>query len=146
MTHQILLCFTVEDDIKILAHSPVSVYVGHSTTLPCWLSPPRSTKTLDIQWYRSVQPDSPILGYQDNKIVHAAENTTFQGRVSFGTKDAESAGLASGDVSLRLLNVTLRDAGEYTCHVSGNQDYDLVSVSLAVLSKYHEFKSMISLL
>lgn len=140
-THQVLLCFTVEGDtIRVLAHSPISVYVGHSATLPCWLSPPQSSETLDIHWYHSDHPDAPILMYQHNVTVHAAENKFFQGRVSFGTKDTESAGLTSGDVSLRLLNVTLTDAGEYTCHVSDDKDYDLRSITLTVLSKYQEIQ------
>lgn len=137
-TYQVLVFFSVEGNtIRILAHSPISVYVGHSTTLPCWLSPPRSIETLDIHWYHRDHPEAPILIYQHNESSPAAENQFFQGRVSFGTRDAESARLTSGDVSLRLLNVTLRDAGEYTCHVNDDQDYDVGSVILTVLSEYH---------
>lgn len=129
-----------------MVHSPISAYVGHSTTLPCWLSPPRSTETLDIHWYHSDHPDASILMHPHYETSHGPESKFFQGRVSFGNKDAESAGLTSGDVSLQLLNVTLKDAGEYTCHVSNDKDYDLGSITLAVLSKYQEFQPMILLL
>lgn len=73
--------------------------------------------------------------YKDNKIQYDGRNSTFQGRVSFGKKEGTSGGLASGDVTLRLLNVSLGDAGKYTCYVSGEQDYDKATVTLSVSSK-----------
>lgn len=146
-SQQVLLCIAVGGvTIRILTRSPIKVNVGRSTVLPCWLSPPQSSKTLDITWHHSDHPDAPILIYQLNQTVPAAENQFFQGRVSLGPKDAESDGAASGDVSLRLLNATLSDAGEYTCHVSDDEDYDVGSVTLTVLSEYHKFQWMISVL
>lgn len=89
----------------------------------------------EVQWYRSDQRDLPVMVYKDNRIQYGGQNTTFDGRVSFGKKEVTSGGLASGDVSLRLLNVTMGDAGKYTCYVSGDQDYDKATVALSVSSK-----------
>lgn len=69
-------------------------------------------------------------------MVYAGQNTQYQGRVSFGTKDTGSGGLASGDVSLQLVNVTVEDAADYKCYVSGDRDYDYSLVTLAVYSEY----------
>lgn len=74
--------------------------------------------------------------YKERKIVYAGLNTPYQGRVSFGTKDAASGGLASGDVSLRLVNVTAEDAADYTCRVSRQADFGIAVITLAVSSKY----------
>lgn len=121
--------------LEVLVSSPVSVLVGHSATLPCWLNPPQSAMAFEVQWYRSDHQDSSVMVYKDNKIQYDGRNTTFDGRVSFGKKEVTSGGLASGDVSLRLLNVTMGDAGKYTCYVSGDQDYDKATVALSVSSK-----------
>lgn len=64
--------------------------------------------------------------------MYVSQNTSYVGRVSFGSKDAESGGLTSGDVSLKLVNVTLEDAGDYTCYVSSDQDHNNAVVSLIV--------------
>lgn len=116
----------------------VPVQVGQSATLPCWLDPPQSAEPLEVQWYRNDQTDSRILVYKERKIVYAGQNTQYQGRVSFGTKDAASGGLASGDVSLHLVNVTLKDAADYTCHVSRDHDLSVGVITLAVFSKYRK--------
>ncbi|XP_075900471.1 butyrophilin subfamily 3 member A2-like, partial [Nelusetta ayraudi] len=118
--------------IKVSVSSLVPVRTGQSTTLPCWLDPPQSAEALEIQWYRSDKDDSYIMVYMERKIVYAGQNTPYQGRVSFGTKDAASGGLASGDVSLQLVNVSVEDAAKYTCHVSRNQDEDIAVITLAV--------------
>lgn len=41
-------------------------------------------------------------------------------------------GLTSGDVSLKLLNVTIEDGGVYTCYVSSEQEHDHADVHLSV--------------
>lgn len=132
---------TVGDGLEVLVHSPVSVLAGDSATLPCWLNPPQSAVAYEVQWYRPDHQESSVMVYKDNEIQHNTQSTTFDGRVSFGKKEAASGGLASGDVSLRLLNVTLGDAGTYTCYVSGDQDYDKAIVTLTVSSKYTKTNS-----
>ncbi|XP_035770447.1 butyrophilin subfamily 1 member A1-like, partial [Neolamprologus brichardi] len=74
--------------------------------------------------------DSPVMHYQSKKFKY--EEASYVGRVSFGLKDAASGGLNSGDVSLKLLNVTIEDAGDYICLVSSNQGYDRSPVNLIV--------------
>lgn len=46
-----------------------------------------------------------------------------------------SAGLALGNVSVELVNVTLQDSGEYTCYVSSDQNHDSASVTLTVIGE-----------
>ncbi|XP_075869767.1 uncharacterized protein LOC142880035 isoform X3 [Nelusetta ayraudi] len=119
-------------EIKLSVSSLVPVRTGQSTTLPCWLHPPQSAEALEVQWYRSDQDNSHIMVYMERIIVYAGQNTPYEGRVSFGTKDAASGGLASGDVSLQLVNVTVEDAADYTCFVRGDQDFDIAVITLAV--------------
>uniref|UniRef100_H3C4X3 Butyrophilin subfamily 1 member A1 n=1 Tax=Tetraodon nigroviridis TaxID=99883 RepID=H3C4X3_TETNG len=100
---------------------------GDTVTLPCWLSPEQSAEALDVQWHYDNKVD--LLRYKDRIVSTPASHT---GRVSFASRDAASGGLRVGDVSLELVNVTLRDSGEYTCYVSSNQNYDSAGVALAV--------------
>ncbi|XP_070849904.1 butyrophilin-like protein 3 [Chaetodon trifascialis] len=121
----------VSDNFLVLVKSSVSVRRGHTVTLPCWLSPPQSAESLEVQWYR-VGRDSPIALYRDKKFEYGSQEPSYAGRLSFGLKDAASGGLAAGDVSLQLANVTLEDAGLYTCYVSSDQGHDKGDVTLAV--------------
>ncbi|XP_030578547.1 butyrophilin subfamily 2 member A2-like isoform X2 [Archocentrus centrarchus] len=115
----------------VTARSPVSVARGHATTLPCWLSQQQSAEDLEVRWYRTGGFDTPVLHYQ-SKALKVPQEASYFGRVSFGLKDAASGGLKTGDVSLKLLNVTTEDAGEYICYVSSSQGYDSATVKLLV--------------
>lgn len=129
------ILFTAGNEIKVSVTPMVPVQIGESATLPCWLDPPQSAEPLEVYWSYRGQTDSSILAYKERKIVYAGRNTQYEDRVSFGTKDPASGGLASGDVSLHLVNVTLKDAAEYTCHVSSNHKLRTAVTSLAVYSK-----------
>ncbi|XP_059210877.1 butyrophilin subfamily 1 member A1-like [Centropristis striata] len=115
-----------------VVRSPVSVHRGHTTILPCWLNPPQSAEGLEVRWYRSDRYDTPVMFYRERKFESASQDASYVGRVSFGLKDAASEGLKAGDVSLKLENVTIEDAGDYTCYVSSDQGYDRGSVTLVV--------------
>ncbi|XP_070849271.1 butyrophilin-like protein 3 [Chaetodon trifascialis] len=121
----------VSDNFLVLVKSSVSVRRGHTVTLPCWLSPPQSAESQKVKWYRFGR-DSPIALYRDKKFEYGSQEPSYAGRLSFGLKDAASGGLAAGDVSLQLANVTLEDAGLYTCYVSSDQGHDKGDVTLIV--------------
>ncbi|KAK1890322.1 Butyrophilin subfamily 2 member A2 [Dissostichus eleginoides] len=113
--------------------SPVSVQLGHTATLPCWLSPPQSAEQLEVRWFLPAGGfDSPVLLYQRAQLEHGSQDAVYAGRVSLGLKDATSSGLREGDVSLKLANATLQDAGDYSCYVSSDKEYNTATVSLVV--------------
>ena len=127
-------CFIVSSNLVVLTKTAVSADSGHAITLPCWLSPSQSAENLEVRWYLGDNFDAPIMFYRAKRF----EVTSYQGRVEFGLKDATSGGLKTGDVSLKLLSATLKDEGDYTCYVSGDQGYDTAKVKLTVTSEYHE--------
>uniref|UniRef100_A0A4W6FCX2 Ig-like domain-containing protein n=1 Tax=Lates calcarifer TaxID=8187 RepID=A0A4W6FCX2_LATCA len=120
----------------VVVGPPVTVHQGHTAILPCWLNPPQNAEDLEVQWYRSDRFDSPIV--LSSKKFDASKEASYIGRVSFGLKDASSGGLTGGDVSLKLVNVTIEDAGDYTCYVSSEQGYDRENVKLHVIGECHE--------
>lgn len=129
------LCFAGSDNFLLVSTRHVSVRRGHTVTLPCWLSPAQSADALEVLWYHNNNLDSSLIHHKDNK---ASIPPSYADRVSFGLRDVASGGLASGDVSLELVNVTLQDSGEYTCYVSSDQNHDSVSVTLAVTGECDE--------
>lgn len=85
-----------------------------------------------MNWFYRNQVDAPVMLYKDKALNSASQPASYTGRVSFGQREASSAGLKAGDVTLRLTNVTLADAGEYTCYVSSKKHYDRASLNLIV--------------
>lgn len=125
--------------------SSLQVWVrrGHTATLPCWLNPPQSAKALEVLWYRSHNVDLFVMHY-NNK--HVSSPSSYEGRVSFGSKDVTSGGLASGNVSLELVNVTLHDSGMYTCYVSSDQSHSNAYVNLTVIGECDDNLNLFNLL
>uniref|UniRef100_A0A8C9XWE5 Uncharacterized protein n=1 Tax=Sander lucioperca TaxID=283035 RepID=A0A8C9XWE5_SANLU len=125
----------VSGGLQVFVTTHVSVQRGHTTTLPCWLNPPQSAEGLEVRWFRPDHFESPIMFYREERFQDSSQQASYMGRVSFGLKDAASGGLTAGDLSLRLQNATIEDAGDYTCYVSSDlsdQGYDRASVSLTV--------------
>ncbi|XP_035531724.1 butyrophilin-like protein 3 [Morone saxatilis] len=122
----------VSDPLVVLVRSSVSVHFGNDTTLPCWLNPPQNAEGLEVRWYRSGHYDSPIMLYRAKKFQNVSQEASYVGRISFGLKDSSSGGLKGGDVSLKLENTRLQDAGVYSCYVSSDQGYDSATISLSV--------------
>ncbi|XP_037334751.2 butyrophilin subfamily 1 member A1-like [Pungitius pungitius] len=121
----------VSGSLEVLVRTPVSVRRGHTITLPCWYNPPQGADGLEISWYRG-NFDSPVMSYRGKRFDNASQDASYVGRVSFGLKDAASAGPTEGDVSLKLEKATVKDAGDYICYVSNERGYDRATVSLTV--------------
>lgn len=124
---------SVSVDFTVLVPgAPISVHQGHTTTLPCWLNPPKTAEGMEVRWYRSDQFDAPVLHYRAGKIEDGSQPDAYKGRALFGLRDPKSDGMKAGDVTLQLKNVTLEDAGEYTCYVSSDKDYENGKINLIV--------------
>ncbi|XP_036002350.1 butyrophilin subfamily 1 member A1 isoform X1 [Fundulus heteroclitus] len=88
---------------------------------------------MEVRWYQGgAQKETSILLYKAKGVDYTSQKASYTDRVSFGLKDGTSGGLKTGDISLKLQNVTLEDTGKYTCFVSSLADYDSASVSLIV--------------
>ncbi|KAM4565062.1 butyrophilin subfamily 3 member A3-like [Fundulus diaphanus] len=121
------------ETLTVSVKSPVSVQKGHVATLPCWLTSSQSAEDMEVRWYQGgAQKETSILLYKAKGVDYTSQKASYTDRVSFGLKDGTSSGLKTGDISLKLQNVTLEDTGKYTCFVSSLADYDSASVSLIV--------------
>ncbi|KAB5518360.1 hypothetical protein PHYPO_G00164870 [Pangasianodon hypophthalmus] len=104
---------------------------GSSVILPCWLTSEMNAESLEIRWYRPDQFSSPLLFYQNHKIITKYQDT-YRNRSSLTARNPQSAGLKQGDVSLRLDNLGLQDIGVFHCYVSGDKSYNDNTVKLNV--------------
>uniref|UniRef100_A0A8C6WSU3 Uncharacterized protein n=1 Tax=Neogobius melanostomus TaxID=47308 RepID=A0A8C6WSU3_9GOBI len=116
----------------LIVVSNVTVQGKHTVVLPCWLSPTQSAEAMEVNWFYQDQFDAPVMLYKDKTLNSVSQPASYTGRVSFGQKEASSGGLTDGDVSLKLVNVTLADAGKYTCYVSSEKHHDKASLNLIV--------------
>ncbi|XP_014882878.1 butyrophilin subfamily 3 member A2-like, partial [Poecilia latipinna] len=131
--------FSVSETFTVSVKSPVSVQRGHTAILPCWLTSSQSAKDMEVHWYQgSDQSGTLVLLYKARAFDYSSQKASFAGRVSFGLKEETSGGLKAGDVSLKLENVTIEDAGKYTCFVSSSDDSDSASISLSVTETGHQ--------
>lgn len=101
---------------------------GSSVVLPCWLTPEMNAETLEIRWYRPGQFKSPLLLYQNSKII--TDYNTYNNRSSLTLRNPQSTGLKQGDISLRLDNLCLSDIGIFHCYVTGDKSYHEKTVQL----------------
>uniref|UniRef100_A0A3B3XPL7 Ig-like domain-containing protein n=1 Tax=Poecilia mexicana TaxID=48701 RepID=A0A3B3XPL7_9TELE len=130
----IMIFFSVSETVTVSVKSPVSVQQGHTAILPCWLTSSQNAEDMEVDWYQgSDRSGTPVLLYKARAFDFSSQKASFAGRVSLGLKEETSGGLKAGDVSLKLENVTIEDAGKYTCFVSSSDDYDSATISLTVM-------------
>uniref|UniRef100_A0A8C6U3Z2 Uncharacterized protein n=1 Tax=Neogobius melanostomus TaxID=47308 RepID=A0A8C6U3Z2_9GOBI len=120
----------IPSSLALFTLSNVTVQGKHTVVLPCWLSPTQSAEAMEVNWFYQDQFDAPVMLYKDKTLNSVSQPASYTGRVSFGQKEASSGGLTDGDVSLKLVNVTLADAGKYTCYVSSEKHHDKASLNL----------------
>ncbi|XP_014871517.1 butyrophilin subfamily 2 member A2-like, partial [Poecilia latipinna] len=129
----------VSETFTVSVKSPVSVQRGHTAILPCWLTFSESAEDMEVLWYQgSDQFGTPVLLYKARTLDYSSQKASYAGRASFGLKEETSGGLKAGDVSLKLENVTIEDAGKYICVVSSFDDSDSASISLTVTETGHQ--------
>uniref|UniRef100_A0A3B3BSF7 Butyrophilin subfamily 1 member A1-like n=1 Tax=Oryzias melastigma TaxID=30732 RepID=A0A3B3BSF7_ORYME len=104
-----------------------SVRCGDTVLMPCWLSPPQNAEDLVIRWYREENVDTPVMIYIPGRADGVSMDDSYVGRVSFDVKDSKSGGLKKGDMTLKLINVTIKDEGKYTCYVTSFSPSNLLT-------------------
>ncbi|XP_073715727.1 butyrophilin subfamily 1 member A1 isoform X2 [Misgurnus anguillicaudatus] len=136
-----VLCFIILKTILVdaagdsfnleVSPGPIVGQLGSSVILPCWTSPPINTEALEIRWYLPEQFNFPVLLYHDGKVQETQEEQ-YRNRSSLTLRSVQSNGLKDGDVSLRLENLRIGDAGVFHCYVSGDKSYDSQVVTLNI--------------
>ncbi|XP_029028541.1 myelin-oligodendrocyte glycoprotein-like [Betta splendens] len=88
----------------------VQAVVGDDVILPCHMEPPVDVTTLTVEW--TTRNGAVVHKFESRKDNTDIQNDTFKGRTSLFHDE-----MHKGNISLKLINVTLTDAGNYTCFV-----------------------------
>uniref|UniRef100_A0A674BKZ5 Ig-like domain-containing protein n=1 Tax=Salmo trutta TaxID=8032 RepID=A0A674BKZ5_SALTR len=86
--------------------------VGGDVILPCFLRPTSSAVEESVEWQRLDLEPKEVHLYRDRGDDYALQNPSYSGRTSLFSEE-----LKNGNVSLKLTNVKLSDAGKYTCYI-----------------------------
>uniref|UniRef100_A0A8C4DRF6 Ig-like domain-containing protein n=1 Tax=Dicentrarchus labrax TaxID=13489 RepID=A0A8C4DRF6_DICLA len=100
---------------------PIVTVLGDDVILPCRLQPSLNVELLTVEWSRpDLKPDpSDRLGRVDYVYLYRGrrEDTDMKLQSYVGRTELSKDGLKNGDISLKILNVTLEDGGRYRCFI-----------------------------
>ncbi|XP_071315006.1 uncharacterized protein [Trachinotus anak] len=94
----------------ICSSEPVAALAGSDVILPCRLEPPISASSRTVEWTRPGLDPEYIHVHQDGRLVYQSQNPLYNYRTALFVDQ-----LINGNVSLKLLNVKISDAGRYKC-------------------------------
>ncbi|KAI5086411.1 hypothetical protein C0J45_1180, partial [Silurus meridionalis] len=97
---------------------PLTVHLGDSVMLPCFVETPLPMEELEVEWKRT-DSGSLVHLWQNGESPPESQNQRYNERAHFFSEE-----VAHGNFSLLLTNVTREDAGVYKCVVHTNQDSD----------------------
>ncbi|KAI4890989.1 hypothetical protein NFI96_031384, partial [Prochilodus magdalenae] len=125
ITFDLLTCSS-GDTFSLRVPGGISARKGSSVVLPCGLSTTLDIKSYEVRWHRPEEQENPVLLYNDQKVQENTGDPRYRGRVSL------IGDLGKGNVSLKLVNLTLADRGEYMCLVKSSKWYDRATVNLNI--------------
>ncbi|XP_068953208.1 myelin-oligodendrocyte glycoprotein-like [Petaurus breviceps papuanus] len=106
---------------------PIQASLGGEAELPCYLSPPQSAQHMEVVWLQSTWV---VHLYRDGEDQFGEQAPSYQGRTEL-VRDA----ITSGNVTLKIRDVRLLDAGKYTCLISDGFHQEQADMELKVLGE-----------
>ncbi|XP_027814772.3 butyrophilin-like protein 2 isoform X2 [Ovis aries] len=125
----VLLSMKQSDDFRVTGSAhPILAMVGEDALLTCQLLPKRTTKHMEVRWYRS-EPSSPVFLYREGDEVTEIQMEEYRGRVEW-IED----GITEGSVALKIHSLRPSDHGQYWCHFKDGNYLAETSLLLQVAS------------
>ncbi|XP_068953222.1 myelin-oligodendrocyte glycoprotein-like [Petaurus breviceps papuanus] len=106
---------------------PIQAPLGGEAELPCYLSPPQSAQHMEVVWLQSTLV---VHLYQDGKDQFGDQAAAYQGRTEL-LRDA----ITNGNVTLKIRDVRLLDAGRYKCLIEDGFHQEEADMELKVLGE-----------
>ncbi|XP_040887596.1 butyrophilin subfamily 1 member A1-like isoform X2 [Toxotes jaculatrix] len=118
----------------------VQAFVGGDIILPCTFNITASGDVPTVEWSKDGLEPNVVFLYRDGCETHEMKNPAFEHRTSFVMKN-----LKDGDISLRISNVQLSDAGTYQCmRLPKDAPRDKTTVKLVVVAVSEPKLSVVS--
>ncbi|XP_072845230.2 butyrophilin subfamily 2 member A2 isoform X1 [Pogona vitticeps] len=105
---------------------PITASLSGDIVLRCHLSPRNSAQNMEIKWFR-FQNSSYVHLYHSGKDHFEKQQPEYHGRTEL-LKD----GIDDGNISLRILNVSVFDEGQYHCSVKNGSFHQEVTLNMNV--------------
>ncbi|ELW67060.1 Selection and upkeep of intraepithelial T-cells protein 1, partial [Tupaia chinensis] len=96
---------------------PILASLGGVVELSCQLFPPQSAQHMEVRWFRDRYTE-PIHLYKDGKDLYGEIISKYVERTEL-LKEA----IGEGKVTLRILNVSVEDNGQYHCFFKDSDDF-----------------------
>ncbi|XP_033182420.1 butyrophilin-like protein 2 [Anabas testudineus] len=94
----------------ICSSESVAAQAGEDVILPCRLYPPIRASSRTVEWTRPGLDPEYIHVHQDGRLVYQSQNPLYSYRTTLFVDQ-----LVNGNVSLKIFNVKMSDAGKYKC-------------------------------
>ncbi|XP_006839920.1 PREDICTED: selection and upkeep of intraepithelial T-cells protein 1-like [Chrysochloris asiatica] len=111
---------------------PIAAPLGGVVELSCQLSPPQSAEHMEVRWFRD-RYTQPIHLYKGGKDLYGETLSKYVKRTEF-LKEA----IGEGKVTLRILQVSVYDDGQYHCFFKDDNFYDEAIITLKVTATNSE--------
>ncbi|KAE8279393.1 Myelin-oligodendrocyte glycoprotein Precursor [Larimichthys crocea] len=118
----LLLLTPAEGNYQVIgSHEPIVAVQGDDVILPCHVEPRVSMVRYTVEWSRpDLKPDPNdrlsrveyVHLYRDSREVPDMKISSYVKRTALFTE-----GLIHGNISLKIINVTLEDRGRYKCFI-----------------------------
>uniref|UniRef100_A0A671EYB7 Ig-like domain-containing protein n=1 Tax=Rhinolophus ferrumequinum TaxID=59479 RepID=A0A671EYB7_RHIFE len=105
---------------------PIWAMVGADADLPCHLSPNISVEDMEMRWYRD-QPSQAVHVHKKGKDMQEEQMVRYRGRTSLAR-----AGLAQGQATVRIYNISALDNGTFHCHFKDGTTFQEATLQLRV--------------
>ncbi|XP_027143388.1 butyrophilin subfamily 1 member A1-like isoform X2 [Larimichthys crocea] len=106
----------------------VLAFAGGDTILPCSFNITDTDDFPTLEWSKEGLQPNVVFLYRDGCEIHEMKNPAFEYRTSFINSE-----LQNRNISLRISNVQLSDAGKYKCmRLWKNAPWDITTVELVV--------------
>ncbi|KAL0970765.1 hypothetical protein UPYG_G00247090 [Umbra pygmaea] len=106
----VLLTVCRGDSVQVVGQpEPVVALIGDDVILPCFLNPKSDASSQSVRWR---QQSEEVHLYRSKVDANDDQNPVYRLRTSLFKEE-----LKNGNVSLKLNNVKLSDAGTYSCQV-----------------------------
>ncbi|XP_074059299.1 myelin-oligodendrocyte glycoprotein-like isoform X2 [Macrotis lagotis] len=109
---------------------PIQASLGGEAELPCYLYPPQSAQHMEVIWLQSARV---VHLFRDGEDHFEDQDPNYQGRTEL-VRDA----ITSGNVTLKIRDVKLLDAGKYKCLVEDTFYQEEADMELKILGEEHE--------
>ncbi|XP_034757129.1 butyrophilin subfamily 1 member A1-like [Etheostoma cragini] len=108
---------------------PIVAKVGDDITLPCHLKTAMDATDLTVEWARPDLEPRFVYLRRDGVELQPEEHPLYMGRTSLSTNK-----LKCGDISLKLSQLKLSDAGTYKCLVPKSGTESVVALTVGSVS------------